>query len=215
MLGEQVDYASFSVFYSTLAMSAFSPGGRFQSQMWLEQNRVYEQHAQDRTTLMLRTAYHVPKVANYKTILMAMVTLVQVSLFSGDRHQTEHFLLEAEKFIRLRGLKRKKSRKARLLHHCYVFERIFHESMYVSDVNSSQRNQCRSAVESGGEVIFGHDDPSFRIFHWTELSQEMLRTDGQDEGENDLLLEQPGLWPGDLYPKSMAVPRHGFSCHRK
>ena len=207
MLGEQLDNASLTLFYGTLAMSAFSLGGLSQSQMWLEQGNLYQRQARDRARLMLRTAYAIPKVAKYKTTLMALLTMVQVSLFSGKRDQTELFLLEAEKYIRLRGLKRKKSHRVRLLHHCYVFERIFHESMFITDSNSFQRHQVRNAVESSGLIVYGSDAPSFRIFPWTDLTQEMLRVKGQEEGENDLFLERPGFWAGDLYPEVYGVPQ--------
>ena len=205
MLGEHLDHASLTAFCGTLAMSAFSLGGLSRSAVWLKQGKRYEHQARNYARLMLRTAYDIPKVSKYKSILMALMTMVQLSLFSGNRHQTEQYLLEAEKFIRLRGLNRTKSRRVRLLHHCYAFERIFHETMFVTDSNDGHRHHVRNAIESSGMVVYGQDAPSFRIFPWTDLSQDMLRIKDQDDGENDLHIERPGLWAGTLYPEVYGV----------
>ncbi|KAG9201623.1 hypothetical protein G6514_005431 [Epicoccum nigrum] len=67
--------------------------------------------------------------AKHKNILIALLSMVQVAIAVGNRDQAECYFIEAEKFIRMKGLNRIKSRKVRLLHHCYVFERMFHESI--------------------------------------------------------------------------------------
>lgn len=205
-LGEHLDHASLSAFYGTLAISSFSLGGVSKSQMWLEQGRAYKQQAQEHLRLMLKTAYNVPKVSKYKSILMALVTMLQLSMLYGNRDQAEYYLLEAEKFIRLRGLKRSKSRKVHLLHHCYAFVRIFHESTFLCGTNSSQRHDVREAVESSGLIIYGQDSTSFRLIGWNNLDQEMMKLKGQEEGENDLHLERPGLFSATLYPEIYGIP---------
>ena len=205
-LGETMDHASMSAFYGTLSISAYSLGGVSDAQMWLEAGKAYKNQAREQTKLMLRTAYDVPKTSKYKTILMALITMVQVSLFSGSRDQTECYLLETEKFIRLRGLNRKKSRKVRLLHHCYAFERIFHESMFICGANSKQRRHVRDAIQSSGLVVYGQDVPVFRINGWTNLFREMMAVKSQEDGENDLHIERPGLFVTTLYPEIYGVP---------
>jgi arginine metabolism regulation protein II len=151
-------------------------------------------------------AYDVPKVAKYKSILMALLTMVQVTMLSGNRSQSEYYFLEAEKFIRLRGLKRRKSRKVRLLHHCYVFERIIHESVFICGAHSGQRHRVRTAVESSELGMFSLDSLSFRLSGWKNLHQGMMRVRGQEEGENDLHLERPGFWSNTLYPEIFGIP---------
>ncbi|KAJ5524404.1 hypothetical protein N7494_011054 [Penicillium frequentans] len=207
-LGEDMSHASLCNFYGTLAISAFSLGGISRSEKWLEQGETYLQRAREHAKLMLMTAYDIPKPAKYKAILMAILTMVQVSNFSGrgDRHQTEIYFLEAEKLIRLKGLKRKKSRKVRLLHHCYVFERMFHESIFICGANSVQRRHVRRAVESSGLSRCSVDGLSFRLYKWQNLEQEMLRVRDREEGENDLHLERPGLFSATLYPEIYGVP---------
>lgn len=44
-LGEQLDHASLSALYGTLAISALSIGGASESQMWLQQRRAFQQLA--------------------------------------------------------------------------------------------------------------------------------------------------------------------------
>ncbi|KAJ5334020.1 transcriptional regulator family: Fungal Specific TF [Penicillium brevicompactum] len=205
-LGDDMTDASLCIFYGTLAISAFSLGGVSKSQTWSEKAVIFTQQAQHHARSMLMTAYDIPKVAKYKSILMALLTMVQVTMFSGNRSQSEFYFLEAEKFIRLRGLKRKKSRKVRLLHHCYVFERIIHESVFICGANSGQRHHVRTAVESSGLGRYSLDSLSFRLSGWKNLHQEMMRVRGQEEGENDLHLERPGFWSNTLYPEIFGIP---------
>lgn len=205
-LGEEVDHASLCVFYSTLAISAFSLVGVSQTQTWLGHGKAYKQQAREHVRLMLKTAYDVPKKAKYKSILMALLTMVQVSIMSGSRDQTECYFLEAEKFIRVKGLNRQKSRKVRLLHHCYAYERMFYESTVIGATDSIHRHHVRKAIESSGAVAHSIDGLSFRLSLWDNLEQDMLRAKGAKESENDLHLQLPGAWSKTLYPEIFGVP---------
>ncbi|KAK5800773.1 hypothetical protein VI817_002985 [Penicillium citrinum] len=205
-MGEELNHANLCAFYGTLATSAFSLGGVSRSQTWLDQGHSYMRQAQEHAKIMLMTAYNIPKPAKYKSILMAILTMVQLSNFCGNRNDAEGFFLEAEKFIRLKGLKRRKSRKVRLLHHCYVFERMFHESIFIGGANSNQRRQIRRAIESSGLAPASVDSLSFRLYKWKNLHQEMLRVRDREEGENDLHLERPGMFSATLYPEIFGIP---------
>ncbi|KAI1082091.1 fungal-specific transcription factor domain-containing protein [Whalleya microplaca] len=207
-IGEQLSHTSLTAFFGTLALSASSLGGRSQSQsqMWLERAELYKQYAREQCRLMLKRAYDVPKVSKYKDILMALLTMVYLYTMTGSCNHVEYYLLEAEKFIRLKGLNRKKSRKVRLLHHCYAFQRMIYESTCVSNPNSNHRLQVRKAVELCGFVIAGQDDLSFRLHKWHNLDQEMYVLKTREEGENDLHLERPGIWSATLYPDIFGMP---------
>jgi arginine metabolism regulation protein II len=205
-LGDDLDHASSAAFYGTLAISAFSLSGASQSQMWLEQAITYKQKAREHIRLMLKTAYDIPKKAKYKSILMALLTMVQGSIFSGNRDQTECYFLEAEKFIRLRGLNRKKSRKVRLLHHCYAFERIFYESTAINSSNSKHRHHVRDAIQSSGTVVLHQDSLTFQLDKCSNLDEEMSRVKSKEESENDLHLERLGVWNETLYPEIFGIP---------
>lgn len=155
---------------------------------------------------MLRTAYDCPKTAKYKHVLMALLSMVQASIVVGSRDQADCYLIEAEKFIRMKGLNRRKSRKVRLLHHCYVFERIFHESTYLKGSNSPHRSHARKAIESSGAIAYSQDSLSFCLGDLNDLEGQMLRVKCREEGENDLHLQNPGFWPNTLYPEIFGVP---------
>ncbi|KAF4955269.1 hypothetical protein FSARC_11901 [Fusarium sarcochroum] len=206
-LGEQMDHASLCAFFGTLSISAFSLGGIHSSTEWLDQGKAYYQQAHMHVRKMLKTAYDIPKTAKYKSILMALLTMVQISILSGNRDEAEYYFLETEKFIRLRGLNRKKSRKVRLLHHCYAFERLSHESTFTETrFNLDHRNRVREAIEASGASAYSQDNLSFRLTTWSNLDQDMLKIKGQEEGENDLHLQHPGIWSATLYPEIFGVP---------
>ncbi|KAM0185379.1 hypothetical protein ACHAPI_012216 [Fusarium lateritium] len=206
-LGEDMDQASLCAFYGTLSISASSMGGIHNSVKWLEQGNTYKQKACLHFRIMLNMAYDIPKKAKYKSILMALLTMVQLSILTGDKDEAEYYFLETEKFIRLRGLNRRKSRKVRLLHHCYAFERLSHESTFTeSRLNVDHRNQVRQAIEASGAGAHSRDSLSFRLTSWSNLDQEMFKVKGQTEGENDLHLQHPGIWSATLYPEIFGVP---------
>lgn len=206
MLNEKLGHAGLCAFNGALALSALSLEGHSRSQTWFQEGVVYSQRARQHARVMLKTAYDTPKTEKYKSILMALITLVHVSIFSDDRDETEVYLLEAEKFIRLRGMKRRKSRKVRMLHHCYAFTRMFHESLSFSSVNMTLRHQVRHAIESSGLVVSGSDVPVFRINGWHDWTQEMNVLKSQEEEENDMHLERPGIYPDSLYPEIFGMP---------
>ena len=205
-LDESVDHATACTFYGTLAIGAFSLGAISQSQVLLEQAAACKQQAREHVRLMLTIAYHIPKTAKYKSILMALLTMAQVSMFSGNRGQSECYLLETEKFIRLRGLNRRKSRKVRLLHHCYACMRFFHESTIISGSHSKQRHHVRDAVESSGMVKYSRDGLLFRIKDWNNLDEEEMVVKSQEQGENDLHVSKPGLFSATMYPEIYGIP---------
>lgn len=205
-LGEPVEHATLCSFYGTLAIGAFSLGVTSQSQSFLDQAGACKQQAREHVRLMLTTAYDVPKADKYKSILMALIIMAQVSMFSGSRGQSECYLLETEKFIRMRGLNRRKSRKVRLLHHCYAYMRFFHESTIISGLHSKQRHHVREAVESSGMVIYSRDGLFFRLKDWNNLDQEDMVVKSQDDGENDLHLSEPGQFSATMYPEIYGIP---------
>ncbi|PSK55431.1 hypothetical protein B9Z65_2820 [Elsinoe australis] len=211
-LEESLDHASLSAFYGTLAISALSLGGVSQSQMWLERGMEFKQRAREHTRIMLKTAYDMPKRAKYKSILIALLTMVRISIISGNRDQAECYLLESEKFIRLKGLHvSNKSRKRRLLHHCYAFERFLHESTCMYGMNQNHRRHVRNVVQMSGVRAYGEDSASsFRLPVLRELDREMMEVKSREEGENDLHLEKPGIWTASLYEEIFGCPEEWF-----
>lgn len=205
-LGESMDHAGLCAFFGMLAVSASSLGVVSGSERWFAQSEACRDQARGHARLMLRTAYGVPKTAKYKSILMALLTMVQISSAAGDTEERERYFLEAEKFIRVKGLNRQKSRKVRLLHHCYAFERMLHETTIIGNADSPLRREVRKAIESCGARAFSRDSLSFKCIDWGNLEQEMRRIKGREEGENDLHLQFPGIWSATLYAEIFGVP---------
>ncbi|OKL64328.1 hypothetical protein UA08_00893 [Talaromyces atroroseus] len=206
-IGECPDHASLCTFYGVLAISALSLSNIMGSLTWMKnQAKLYRQRARTHCQQMMSSAYEVPKTAKYKSILMALVTMIQLELATSNRDQCECYFLEAEKFIRLRGLNRRKSRKVRLLHHCYAYERIIWETTTICDPNSAHRLHVRTVVETSGLVTHCQDSPTFRLPKWKDLEQEIFTVRSLEEAENDLLSEQLGIIVATLYPEIFGVP---------
>ncbi|KAK2594841.1 hypothetical protein QQS21_007469 [Conoideocrella luteorostrata] len=205
-MGESVDYASLCAFHSILSISAISLSSISRSQNWLVRAKEYDERAQEYAQLMLLTAYNAKKTAKYKSILIALLTMVQISMITGDRDKIESYFLETEKFIRLKGLNRRKSRKVRLLHHCYAFDRVLYESSCIDDAVSSRRLVIRESIESSDAASYSQDSLSFRLGSCDDLDQQMLTAKGKEEGENDLHLQIPGIWSATLYPEIFGIP---------
>jgi arginine metabolism regulation protein II len=203
-LNEQLDHASLCVFHGTLAMSALSLHGLSSEGPWGERSELHRHQAQQHAKLTIKAAYDIPKKAKYKTILMALITMIQVCVFSAK--DPGSYFVEAEKFIRLKGLKRRKSRKVRLLHHCYVFERMFYESTSVTAADPDEQIALSRTVASSGIVVYGQDSPGFRLPDLSNLDASLQRVKDQAEGENDLHLAYPGDFPATMYPEVVAVP---------
>lgn len=206
-IGEDLCDASLAGFFGTLAISAASLDGRARPQptRWRELTRGYQTRAVYHAHCMLLRAYKVPKTAKYKSIVMALLTLISLFGVTSNRRRYEFYILETEKFIRTKGLNRRKSRKVRLLHHCYAFQRIFFESLCFGNTDSRHRREVELAAGASG-IIIGQDRVSFRLPEWHDLPQEMLVVKTQEEGENDLLLERPGTWYATLYPEIFGIP---------
>lgn len=130
-----------------------------------------------------------------------------MQVFAGTWEHSELYLLEAEKFIRLKGLvKSRKSRKVRLLSHCYGYMRLFYESTFVL-VDSSYRNDLIRSIQQAGIAAPGQDSISFRLGKWrSDLKEKMLEPKTSEEGENDLHLETPGLWQQTLFSDVYDIP---------
>lgn len=215
-LHEALDDAGLTTFYGSLAASALSLGLMTQSPVWLAHVHTYQHQASAHARAVLaRAPYADMAPGAYRDALMALLTMAQVSIFLGRRDQAEGYLLETERLVRVRGLPaRRKSRKIRLLHHCYVYMRLFHESTFLAGGGdeSAHRQQVRRAVEgSSGGSASSADNLSFRLLQWDDLQREMNNMKGQIEGENDLHIAKPGIFPPTMYPEIFGLPEI-FMC---
>lgn len=100
----------------------------------------------------------------------------------------------------MRGVpKPHKSRKVRLLHHCYLCSRTIYESTSV----------CRKPV-------FPANNPFRRFFHrqqWANrFEQRMNQRKGGPLVENDMHFEIPGKWDSSMYPEIFGIPEPLLIC---
>ncbi|CAM1507449.1 Fc.00g070900.m01.CDS01 [Cosmosporella sp. VM-42] len=207
-LGQPVDHAGMCTFYGLLAISARSLGGVHNSQLWLEQGEAYRQRAYQHCEIMLRTAYDLPKRYKYKSVLIALQIMVLISTLGGDPVTEEYYFLEAEKFIKLKGLGRKSSRKVRLLHQCYAFERLMYESTCMRGIDFKQRNRVCNDIRSVSVVPYPEDSMAFRPPNWDNLDEEISKANSPEESEADLESEILGLSPEAFCSNVSGLPKH-------
>ncbi|KAJ0144556.1 Uncharacterized protein HZ326_12669 [Fusarium oxysporum f. sp. albedinis] len=105
----------------------------FQSaEYWLQLSAKTIRHANIHLSRSLESETRGPKTAKYKEQLMAVQALMAHAWVTSNQAEARRFQLEAERLVRFRGLsKRNISRRIRLLHHAYTWNRIVGESTYV------------------------------------------------------------------------------------
>lgn len=84
-MGDAVDDANMTTFLGILAISALSIHNSSLANKWHINASVFGSRAQRHLTIVLRHALDRPKVFKYKTILMAIITMIQVSV-SNDNY---------------------------------------------------------------------------------------------------------------------------------
>jgi arginine metabolism regulation protein II len=123
-------------------------------------------------------------------------------MFKGDADQRRAYLVQTEKFIRVRGLSQPKlSSKKRALHHCYAFMRIIAETTCVAD--SLNINPPETSGGAIGDAIYEAD---FRISPNLSFSADAMTEEKDPElGQRDLHLAIPGRWSSTLFPTVYGV----------
>ncbi|RAK75443.1 Zn(II)2Cys6 transcription factor [Aspergillus fijiensis CBS 313.89] len=196
-MGELASNARMAVFYSILATSALSMLGTSEQRCgseWHAQAEVFFAEAQDHFRMALRQILDGQQKVRYKDMLIAFLCMSTLWTYKGNEKQVERCLLDCEHWITIRGIpKPHKSRKVRLLHHCYLSSRTFYESTSV----------CRKPV-------FLAKDPSARFFRrqkWVDrFEQRMQEQKGGKSVENDMHFEIPGNWDSSMYPEIYGIP---------
>ncbi|CAG9992998.1 unnamed protein product [Clonostachys byssicola] len=99
---------------------------------WLQFSRKQIRDADVYFNRSLELEIRGSKAAKYKEQLMAIQALMAYSWATADSTEARRYQLETERLVRFRGLaKRDISRRIRLLHHAYTWNRIVGESTYV------------------------------------------------------------------------------------
>ncbi|PWY92974.1 C6 transcription factor [Aspergillus sclerotioniger CBS 115572] len=208
-MGELANNTRMSIFYAILATSAFnqrlSTATRSSNEYWQRQAETFAVEAQSYLKRALHDASSSVKKTKYKDVLIALLCMNTVSAYQGSPERVRRCLLDCENWIQFRGLpKTRKSRKVRLLHHCYVYLRIFQESTSVLPVPHVEAEIDPASPETVRSVA---STRSFRLRQWEgRLDQRMSELKEQHQGENDLHLEIPGRWDSTMYPQIFGMP---------
>ncbi|RAK75857.1 Zn(II)2Cys6 transcription factor [Aspergillus fijiensis CBS 313.89] len=213
-MGENVAPTQMTIFSAILATGAFAQRGasatRSSANYWEGQAEGLAAEAQTYLKRALRDASSTVKKVKYKDILIALLCIHTVSAYQGSEERVRRCLLDCENWVRFRGLpKPRKSRKVRLLHHCYVYLRIFHESTSVlPPVPPDGEIDHASPEATVGSIASSR---SFRLRQWEgRLDQRMEELKEPHQGENDLHLEIPGRWDSTMYPQVFGLPEPPF-----
>ncbi|KAM5379640.1 hypothetical protein ACJZ2D_003834 [Fusarium nematophilum] len=134
---KKAKHANTSLFYSILAVSAFNWDNihcdeKGSSTFWRSVGEGFRRRARRELEWTCETELVGEASSKYKDILIAVLTMVTISVVTGQQQEARSFLLNAEVFICLRGIpKVEKSRKVKLLHSIYLFLRVIEESTYI------------------------------------------------------------------------------------
>ncbi|KAK1623158.1 fungal-specific transcription factor domain-containing protein [Colletotrichum phormii] len=132
-----IRHANLSNLYAIIAVSAFHlslnsenfPELAKPGSYWMSLSKRTYECAKSQLMLSFEKESATPTKAKYKEQLMAAAAILATALLSGNEQDTCRYLLEMERLIRVRGLRKSKlSRRARLLHNVYAWMRIVSES---------------------------------------------------------------------------------------
>ncbi|KAL2673543.1 hypothetical protein Neosp_011985 [[Neocosmospora] mangrovei] len=204
MLNTPISHADEAIFNGFSAITALSIGGSCGSQEWVDKGENYRRKSYEACQIMLQGAYDTPKRYKYKRILMALQVAVLMSTLAGDPITEEYYFLETEKLIKLKGLGRKNSRKVRMLHRFYAYERLLYESTCMRGIDFNHRLRVTNDVNSVSIIPYSGDNMAFRAPDWGSLDELNVDSDPNVEGsaENEVL----GLWPDALCAKVAGIP---------
>ena len=176
-------HAHTSLLYSVLAVSAFNWDNIHRDQRdgttyWRHVGEGFLRGAKRELEWTCETELAGEKSSKYKDILMAILTMVTISVVTGQQEEARSYLLNAEMFIGFRGTaKTNKSKKVKLLHSIYLFLRVIEESTYIYPPEKQQ--QRIAPLASPSLPLDGMRFPSLRT-HSLYLGRDLDAHIGMD-----------------------------------
>ncbi|KAJ5301632.1 hypothetical protein N7508_006495 [Penicillium antarcticum] len=203
-LNGSINHARLALLNAVWGTSAFHLGNNTSCLgNWKASGEMYLRRAQCHfQKCMEEQCLSTAKTSKYKEILMAVLSLSNAFMFKGDPTRRRAYLVQTEKFIRVRGLSQPKlSSKKRALHHCYAFMRIIAETTCVADSPNVQLFET-----SGGAIGDKIYEGDFRISPNLVFSADAMTEEKDPEmGQRDLHLAIPGRWSSTLFPTVYGV----------
>ncbi|KAJ5120419.1 uncharacterized protein N7515_009807 [Penicillium bovifimosum] len=156
--------AKVSLLFAVFAISAFSLDGRSPStgpasQDWNALGELYRERATRRLKLSLADlSRKQAKKEKYKDILMALLSMVTISVVSGKMGNAAHYLRDVEEIINLHGVQKvSRSSKVRMLHSIYLYLRVLTERAstieYRSQSSTSTSSKDPTFTSSAQEIV--------------------------------------------------------------
>ncbi|TVY62195.1 Arginine metabolism regulation protein II [Fusarium oxysporum f. sp. cubense] len=137
LVPRQISHASFTNVLALLAISSKHLAAQIRnrdldkSEHWNQYAESAYQKAKQHLDYSLNTEVS-PKVAKYKDLIMAVSTIVSFSILYDRQSDARKYLIDAERLLLNQGLPKPHiSRKIKLLHHTYTWNRVISESTYV------------------------------------------------------------------------------------
>ncbi|ORY65123.1 fungal-specific transcription factor domain-containing protein [Pseudomassariella vexata] len=201
-LWNQSSHTRSTILYSLVAHSAFQLHQKnipeFPSTVpWGVVGLKHQQAAQRHLRIALQTEMQGGDHVKYTQLLMAILAAAMVSLFNSA-HNFRSFLLDAERLIRLYGLKHRKTYKMRILHHMYTYLRVVAESTSIANADVNNKGS------------FGTPAVVLRRFRIAEdalnIGLDPAREKTMEVGYNDIHLEVQGYWKETLFTEIYGVP---------
>ncbi|KAI1387141.1 fungal-specific transcription factor domain-containing protein [Hypoxylon trugodes] len=214
LVDQPVKHAQLALLYAILAISSYhldwcttfnqrmQGGGGLDrtnkaESYWRNSGEQFKRNAKAQLQLALKSEFFGTSKAKYKHILMTLLCMVTICVQTGSMEEARCFLLDAERAIHLRGLKPNRSRKVRLLHNIFLYNRIIEESTFIyphadpSATNSGRRVDIRGIMppissEGGGGAL----DPSN-----SENEKSLV----------DQLISSDGVWFETIYGVPMSL----------
>ncbi|KAL4863615.1 hypothetical protein BDV12DRAFT_206370 [Aspergillus spectabilis] len=182
--------------------------------------QMFEQ-ARDHMQKSLKYETREQKRAKYKDQLMAISSLIQYTVISGQHQHTRTFMVNAEYIVRIRGLKKHRiSQKARLLHHVYTWLRLVGESTYVlhdySPSNSFIEALGLNFLRRRTEPVPDEHNPRLDDFlrleaHDADSDLNINEPKDKHTGLHDIHLQDSRSYPDTLYKQISGVPETWLS----
>jgi arginine metabolism regulation protein II len=121
-------------------------------------------------------------------------------MIKGDANKRRAWLVQTEKFIRIKGFNQPTlSSKRRALHHCYAYMRIMAETTCIAATLNINMNASMGTTGST-------DTGDFRIYTKQAFSEATMLMDKDPEmAQRDLHLAIPGRWTATLFPSVYGV----------
>ncbi|KAH8587742.1 fungal-specific transcription factor domain-containing protein [Bisporella sp. PMI_857] len=231
LVAAPVKHAQLALLYAILAISSFHidwctvSNQKFQSQSqsrnsfdqtnntrsyWWNIGEQFERDAKLQLQLALKNEFTGPAKAKYKHILMALLCMVTICASTGRMDDARCFLLDAERVIRLRGLlKPQPSKKVRLLHNIFLYNRIIEESTFCYPAMG--RSELSSAIEPNTQPFLPANDvvdPAL-LSHGREGGGNSSVHDrsaaGADLSLSERLIANDGAWFETIYGIPMTL----------